>query len=199
MRQLTTMNRRLLPFFHQSRAWVPWPMTEEYRVGSRRSPSHGSVGRWPTWRQRPALPRFGTTEPRSPSLMAKHKSKAELDAGIQMARIDSRTTIALQAIKYGGLVGLAFIGVYLPVHDLAGHTTLADFGVRFLANIRVSEAAAWLWAFLATGYGLRQRELLHRNIDRLGNRIPELEKQIDPNRTSSRLTSRGETRPEDEQ
>ncbi len=46
-------------------------------------------------------------------------------------------------------------------------------------------------------YGLYQRHLRRETIERTQGRIRELEKAVDNKRSSSRLTVRGDTRPED--
>lgn len=46
-------------------------------------------------------------------------------------------------------------------------------------------------------YGLFERELRRRKTKYLQDRIIKLEERLDPNRESSGLTPRGETRPED--
>jgi hypothetical protein len=46
-------------------------------------------------------------------------------------------------------------------------------------------------------YGLRQRQLRQRNIERLTARVLQFEQQKDPHRSSSGLTPRGTTRPSD--
>jgi hypothetical protein len=44
---------------------------------------------------------------------------------------------------------------------------------------------------------LKQRKLRRDVVERLSSRVPFLEKQLDPGRTSSKLTDRGDTNPED--
>ena len=50
---------------------------------------------------------------------------------------------------------------------------------------------------LALIYGVLQRKLRRDAIQRLHGRVEALEKERDPSRTSSTLTSRGDTRRED--
>jgi hypothetical protein len=49
----------------------------------------------------------------------------------------------------------------------------------------------------AWGYGLRERRLRRQTTERFTQRNYKLEKLVDPNRTSSHLTTRGTTNPED--
>jgi hypothetical protein len=108
------------------------------------------------------------------------------------------TSFGGMLVKWGGLVAIARYG-YLTVNALAGQQTAADIGINFLADIRVSEALAWLLAGCGVFYGRRERKLRKDSIERLQQRNRTLEKVIDPGRTSSNLTPRGDTRPEDEQ
>lgn len=87
--------------------------------------------------------------------------------------------------------------IYRSVEAVAGQTTAADIGIRFLSDIRVSESLAWLFGGGGILFGWRQRSLRRDVIERLSPRQQELEKGIDPHRTSSKLTARGETNPED--
>jgi hypothetical protein len=100
------------------------------------------------------------------------------------------------AIPWASLCFVAYM-VFRSVNVLAGKTTFADLGVNFIGNVKVNEALAWLLAVLFAGYGLNERRLRRKHIERTAPQIHELESRIDPNRTSSRLTPRGTTRRED--
>jgi hypothetical protein len=100
-------------------------------------------------------------------------------------------------IRWGGAV-LIVRYVYLMVLALAGRLTFADIGIKVLGDVRVSEAAAWLLSGGSVAYGWHQRKLRKDTVERLQERIQKFERQIDGKRTSSRLTARGNTRPEDE-
>jgi len=127
------------------------------------------------------------------------RPKEEIDADLEGQRIQARATIILTGIRWAGLVALGVVG-YLIVNTLAGRSTLASVGIsiRAIGSVYVSQAAAWLFGISGIGYGLRQRRLRHTNIQRLGPGVRERESAIDPKRTSSQLTSRGRTRPQDE-
>ena len=86
---------------------------------------------------------------------------------------------------------------YKSVISLAGQYTFAQIGVGFLGDFRVSEGVAYLFGAGGVVYGVKQTKLRRDNVERMAGRIAELEKQIDPHRSSSRLTPRGTTRPED--
>jgi len=84
----------------------------------------------------------------------------------------------------------------------AGKTTLASFGVYLFADLKAntvfSHVVMGILGLGGAGYGLRERSLKRKEIKRLGNRVVEVEKRLDPNRTSSGLTIDGRSRPEDE-
>jgi hypothetical protein len=128
------------------------------------------------------------------------KTKAELQVENRMLRrsrvVESVAAVVQTGIKWGALFGI-FYWLFRSVEVLAGQHTLAQIGVGFWADVRISEALAWLLAVLFGGYGIGQRKLRKDTIERLSARVKELETQIDPGRTSSRLTSRGDTHPGD--
>ena len=131
--------------------------------------------------------------------MAKQPSKAALDAGVEVQRIQARAAVTLAAIRWLGLAVLAYFG-YRSVDTLAGRTTLASIGVGIsvLGKVYISEAVAWLFGVTGISYGLRQRALRHNVIARLSPAVREREQALDPKRTSSQLTERGRTKPQDE-
>lgn len=100
--------------------------------------------------------------------------------------------------KWGGLVGI-FYFLSEIVSDLAGQTTYADIGidVGILAEVGTSQVLAWALALGAVIWALLERSLRRKTIERLTGRIRDLEESEDPNRSSSNLTPRGKTRPED--
>jgi hypothetical protein len=128
--------------------------------------------------------------------MAK-KSQRELDHDLEARRIDRRAMVAESAVRYGCFLGIAWF-LYLSVDTLAGRVTFADIGVRFVGQARVSESLAWFLAISGGAYGLRQRKLRRDTIQKQSARIKSLEERIDANRSSSHLSIRGTTRPEDE-
>lgn len=128
------------------------------------------------------------------------KTKEQLAAELHIVK-NSRTTDAIVSvvqaiIKYGALVWIAH-EAYLSIVILSGKHTFASIGITFLAKVPISVGVAWVLAVFAAGYGLRQNKLRKDTVERLHARIKSLETEIDPGRSSSKLTNRGETRPED--
>ena len=131
---------------------------------------------------------------------AKKKSIGELRAENRFLRRlrgqEGIVSVFNNLVRWGGIV---LIGryLYLSILALAGRVTLADIGLNFLANVRVSEAVAWLLGGGGVAYGWQQRKVRKDTVERLAGRIQEKELKRDPGRTSSKLTTRGDTRPED--
>jgi hypothetical protein len=86
---------------------------------------------------------------------------------------------------------------YRSVASLAGRYTFSQIGVGFLGDFKISEGIAYVFGTGGVVYGVRRRKLQGDNVERTAKRISDLEKRIDPKRSSSRLTPRGKTRPED--
>lgn len=103
--------------------------------------------------------------------------------------------IANNLIRWGGAVAIARYG-YLSIVALAGESTFTDIGINVLADLRVSEALAWLLGGTGTAYALVQRKLRERMARQLEDRIVDLEERLRAARASSGLTACGETRTE---
>lgn len=123
-------------------------------------------------------------------------SREELLYRLSLHRADGIISIVKSLIKYGALVA-CFYFVYLSILALSGKATLATIGLSVLGNIKVSEGICALLTGGSILYGVGQRQLRHRVIRRIGTRLSELEKERDPERSSSGLTDTGGTRPED--
>lgn len=121
-------------------------------------------------------------------------------------------------------IAMALIYAAQPISDavvaLAGKSTMADFRMSATADIKVNPEdqhgaqakepdtqrlyfAVTAIVGAAIGIGglfaaFRQRRLRQDVIETMSNRIQLLEHMIDPNRTTSGLTVRGETNPEDQ-
>lgn len=129
------------------------------------------------------------------------KTKEELLAEIEFLKkggIAEQVGITIQVlVKYCAL-GYAFWCLKESMQAFAGQTSDANIVVSLLADVNFSEAVAWVFGLGAFGYGYQQRKLKGQTVQRLTSRITELEKKLDPSRTSSELTSTGETNPKDE-
>lgn len=132
--------------------------------------------------------------------MARTKSKAQLQAELKLIK-GSRVgegiiLIFINLIKWSAIV-LIFREIHLSIESLAGKETLTDIGINFLSEVKVSIALSWLVGFFGAFYGINQRKLRKDTVERLQTRIKEFEISVDSKRSSSQLTTRGDTRPED--
>lgn len=116
---------------------------------------------------------------------------------IRLRIIDAIDANLRLLIKYGFLGFVAFLS-YRAIAVLAGQYTFADIGVKFLADVKIANSVGYVVGAAGVAYGRRQKKLKEDTIQQLAPRIKELETAIDPNRSSSGLTQRGRTRPEDE-
>lgn len=132
--------------------------------------------------------------------MARKKSRGELEAEIKFLRSSDQAallaTITRELIRWSGLAFIVYQGQQI-VATLAGETTTANIGINFVTDIRISEAVAWIFGGSGILYGLSRERLRRNTIAKISERNKQLEEIIDPKRTSSHLTERGETRPED--
>jgi len=115
---------------------------------------------------------------------------------LRWKRLDIIADAIHLGLPWGCLVAI-FVLLYLGVSRLAGQTTFAQIGMSFIGDIRVSDAVAYVFGGSGFFYGLNERRLRHKKTERLAAHAQELEKIIDPKRTSSGLTPKGTTRPED--
>jgi hypothetical protein len=121
-----------------------------------------------------------------------------LDYGRSIKKIDAVLAVVRDIIKWGSIV-LIVRYVYLSISTLAGHQTYADIGVQFLGNVKISDSLLYLLTGGSIIYGMGERRLRRKHIGRIVPLKNELEKKLDPNRTSSNLTRKGTTRPGDEE
>ena len=134
------------------------------------------------------------------------KTNAELKAELKQVKKHgvgkNLTRVILETIRWGGFVLITYFAgkyTFLCIDALAGKTTNADINSN-LANMDLKSLASILgiiFGALGIRYGRKQSKLRKDTVESLQNRIINLEKRLDPNRSSSRLTPRGDTRQED--
>lgn len=112
--------------------------------------------------------------------------------------VDSLTALCSSLIRYAG-VALPFYWMYRTASVLSGKTTTADIGLKMLGSLTINESIGYGAGVVGVIYGLSERRLRRDKTEYLQTRIQRLEKQMDPKRSSSRLTPRGTTNPEDKE
>lgn len=100
-------------------------------------------------------------------------------------------------IRWGGII-ICFYFLYLMVDSLAGKTTATDIALKAITDLKFDRVVLYLLAGGTTVWAIRERKLRKKNTRHIAAYTKELEKHIDPNRTSSNLTETGDTHPEDE-
>jgi hypothetical protein len=115
-----------------------------------------------------------------------------LDNQLSFKQLDSLVEVIREAIKWGSLVAIFYI-IFLCVQSLAGKTTMANIGIRVLGNIKVSNGIIAVFGAGGWAYGLGQRSLRRKFIERNAGDKNRLEMLIDPSRSSSNLSKTGTT------
>lgn len=120
--------------------------------------------------------------------------------------IDRVTSIMMLGLKV--VVWIAFFWTLAVIgKEWAGKYTKTDVHLdvdgdvnvlfKILSEIDLSTKWAWAIAVISVLYGLFERKLRQRKTNYFQDRIVKLERQIDPERSSSELLPTGETRKED--
>lgn len=118
----------------------------------------------------------------------------------------SITKVLVSATKWGGYA-FCFWQAQLAVTALAGKKTIAKGDLNFNANAEIDlvdsgclkiVVVALLIGMVGIIYGIQQSKLRRRAVARLHPYKELYEKTVDPDRRSSKLTTTGDTRPEDE-
>lgn len=136
--------------------------------------------------------------------MAKEKTKAQLLAENKELRRtklrSSVTEIVIALIRYGAIVACVYFlstSISTALTTLAGKTTSANILVNLLGNLNLSNSIATLFGGGGIAYGLMERRQRQNMIQRQHGRVKKMEQQIDPNRSSSNITEKGDTNPKD--
>lgn len=132
--------------------------------------------------------------------MAKKKSYAEIEAELEILKrsrlSDGIVSVINNLIKYGFLA-FAFYFSYRMVDALAGKETISNIAFQMVTDLKMNQWMSYAIGGCGLAYGLVERSVRKKTVKRLHPRIKELELVKDPNRTSSMLTTTGDTRPED--
>jgi hypothetical protein len=133
------------------------------------------------------------------SRAGKSQAKSTMLVDPQVVRIHLITHIFNFLTTVAVCAAVVFVAFFMMrmIQSLSGQTTFADIGIKVLGNISISATLAWGVGGTGIIYGWRQRSLRKTTISRLQGRIQYLEQLRDPSRSSSFLTPRGDTNPQD--
>src|ERR1700722_14618682 len=98
-----------------------------------------------------------------------------------------------------GTVAIIAYWAFQALEALAGQDTKLSIALSlvFTALVDIKFAAAVSLAGGTTAWAVLERRLRLQKVDSLQGRIKQLEQMIDPNRSSSGLTTQGQTNPQD--
>jgi len=133
-----------------------------------------------------------------PTNTAKSRSNSGIDSGLARFSITAQhvAAVAQTLIRWGGAVGIALLA-YKAVAVLAGQQTGANIVIQFLSSITTSNILGLGVGAAGVTYGIGQKRLRERTIERMEGRTASLELELDPKRTTSGLTRKGKTNPKD--
>ena len=130
------------------------------------------------------------------SMAAKRLRQSELEARLRFRRLDIIGEAIQTAIPWGSLIAIAWF-CSTAVRALAGQETFTDIGISVLGDLRINDGLAYILGIGGMSYGYGQHRLRRKVTERLTKRTTGLEERLDPDRSSSGVTTQGTTRPGD--
>lgn len=121
---------------------------------------------------------------------------SEDEQAVRFMVISKILDLAGQIVNGAIWIALAYIG-YLAIDSLAGKTTVANIVLKYLTAEESDYGFPWILVGAFAIWAVLERRLRKRKIESLQGHIRELEKRLDPNRTTSGLLPTGDTNPED--
>ncbi len=128
--------------------------------------------------------------------MARNDLSKSARERLDKQRIDQRYRTFRTLIRAGSVV-LCIWFVGNAISDLAGKDTNIVVGLLLSVFADLKFAASIALAGTATGWAIVERWLRHNKVEYLQERIRQLERNIDTRRSTSNLTTRGQTNPSD--
>jgi hypothetical protein len=122
--------------------------------------------------------------------------RAEIRVRDRFASSQGIVTAWNQTMRYGTICFCAWVAGNASI-AMAGKETNAKFAISLLGQSAAWKALAIIFGGGGTIYGLAERRTRKRNTEQFEGRIRKYEEMHDPNRSSSNLTRRGDTRPAD--
>lgn len=133
--------------------------------------------------------------------MGKQKKKRRIDQPsreqiekqfvFRMRVLDLLQALGVPFVWLAGAVALAYVAIALPVIESHGQSTTISLAYDFLADVKVHIWLAWGAAAVCAMGWRRERSARLKERAEKDARIEQLEKAIDPARTSSGLSPSG--------
>ena len=108
----------------------------------------------------------------------------------QVAIVTTTGHVLCKIIPWAGLVGIAYF-MFRSVDSLAGKETFADIAIKWFGSVKANQWAAWIFASLSGIGWYSERRLRRKKTEQMAQHISDLEKTIDPKRSSTTLTTTG--------
>lgn len=177
-----------------------WSVTRRVGWGVRLPKDRGTIlacSRF-NWSERRGVPRLdrGRTVTEHATHMGK-KSKSNQVIALKrdtviawVAFYDRTISLARTCTKTAGVV-LAFRYIMLTVQPFAGHETKVDAVVGAVLKLGADRWFAYAVCGIFGVAWWKERKLRGKTIENMGDHIKQLEQRLDPNRSSSGLTTKG--------
>jgi hypothetical protein len=120
----------------------------------------------------------------------------QYEHSIKYKKLDIVNSAIQTFLKYGSLVAISAIFAS-ALKILSGKQTLLNVTMLLVAHLKLSEKISYALGLAGILYGYRQRRLRRIVIENMSEHQRRLELSLDPRRTSSKITSKGTTRPDD--
>lgn len=120
------------------------------------------------------------------------REEAEHKFYLKVHTINKFSDWFMLASKFVGWSFLIYLGIVLPLKYTAGKQTIVNFIYGAALDLKMNMVVPWAAVALFGGLWQWERYLRKKTVAREHRRTEELEKQQDPNRTSSGLTPTGD-------
>lgn len=120
-------------------------------------------------------------------------TKEEIDQNVFLItrRYNLAELIVKRVTLWLGIVALGYVAIYLPIDSAAGRETKFDFVAAWVAKVSLNQWAAWVLAVVCGGGWITERQRRVRDRRVKDARIADLEKFVDPTRSTSGLLPSG--------
>lgn len=142
----------------------------------------------------PCRRRWAVSNPRTPSRSVSVEREITHRRAILY---EQAGRVIVAAIRWGGLTTMVYFFAS-SLAQMAGTNTSVDVALDALASLSAPEWLAYVVGGSGIGYGYLQQREKRKKTEAMAARIADLERRVDPKRTSSRLMPDGRTNPNDD-